>query len=69
MSKQKDKQAKTLIVMMKHHLNLNYESNKNKQQDFDMLIKDFRHLDSLDVSHFSQDVWIELQQLFEGYSE
>ena len=67
MSKHMDQQAKTLIVMMKHHLNLDYVSNENKQRDIDMLIKDFRHLDSLDVIHFSQGVWNEMNELFESY--
>jgi len=67
MSKHMDKQAQALTVMMNHHLTHEHTTEDAKQRNLDAHIKEFKHLDSLDVSHFSQDVWMELNQLFEGY--
>ena len=69
MSKHMDKQAQALTVMMNHHLTHQYTTEDAKQRNLDAHIKEFRHLDSMPVAYFSQGIWMELNQLFEGYSE
>ena len=67
MNKPLDQKAKTLIVMMNHHLSHSYNSVKNKQRNLDTLVKEFLHLDSLPVASFSAAVWDDLNHLFESY--
>jgi hypothetical protein len=67
MSKPMDSQARSLIMMMNHHLTLEYTTEEGKQRNLDSYIAEFKHYDSLPVTQFSASVWDELNDLFEGY--
>ena len=67
MSKPMDSQARSLIVMMTHHLTNEYTTEESKQRNLDIYIAEFKHYDSLPVTQFSASVWDEMNDLFEGY--
>ena len=64
MSKPMDSQARSLIVMMNHHLTHEYTTEEGKQRNLDAHLDEFTHFSSLPVTQFSADVWDELNDLF-----
>ena len=64
MNKPMDSQARSLIVMMNHHLTHEYTTEEGKQRNLDAHLDEFTHYSSLPVTQFSVDVWDELNDLF-----
>ena len=64
MSKPMDSQARSLMMMMNHHLTLEYTTEEGKQRNLDSYIAEFKHYDSLPVTQFSASVWDEMNDLF-----
>jgi hypothetical protein len=64
MNKPMDSQAKSLIIIMKHHLLHEYNSEENRQRNLDSHYKEFRQYESLPCANFSANVWDELNELF-----
>jgi hypothetical protein len=69
MNKPMDKQALYLITMMNHHLTHDYASEENKQRNLDSHLKEFKYFASLPVTDFSQNVWDEMNQLFNSWGD
>ena len=67
MSKPMDSQARSLMMMMNHHLTNEYTTEESKQRNLDSYIAEFKHYDSLPVTQFSANVWDEMNDLFESY--
>ena len=64
MNKPMDSQARSLIMMMNHHLTHEYTTEEGKQRNLDAHLDEFTHYSSLPVTQFSVDVWDELNDLF-----
>ena len=67
MSKPMDSQARSLTMMMNHHLTTEYSSEETKKKNLDSYIAEFKYYDSLQVTEFSPSVWDKMNDLFEGY--
>lgn len=67
MSKPMDSQARSLTMMMNHHLTTEYSSEETKKKNLDSYIAEFKYYDSLQVTEFSPSVWDKMNDLFESY--
>ena len=66
MSKPMDKQAQALVTMYKHHLTYNYSNKVNAAREYSKHVKEFEYFKSLPITNFSQNVWDEMNDLFNG---